>query len=99
MASSSRPCWHFHPTGWFAFHFTVNLINFTFFSHRRISTWLALVVGLGLVNALGALHKIGFIHRYVTPWNFMLPTPFNTKDIVNKTICMDLSLATKWTEK
>ena len=57
---------------------------------------LALAVGYGLVTALNSLHDKGFIHRFVTPWNFMVPMPFEMDNIARKMLIMDLSLAQRW---
>ncbi|CAK5012860.1 unnamed protein product [Meloidogyne enterolobii] len=61
-----------------------------------VEPWLALNVGIGLVQALNSLHKLGFIHRYVTPWNFLLKTPFTIKGLRDDVMHMDFSLAVKW---
>ncbi|CAK5053713.1 unnamed protein product [Meloidogyne enterolobii] len=61
-----------------------------------VEPWLALNVGIGLVQALNSLHKLGFIHRYVTPWNFLLKTPFTIEGLRDDVMHMDFSLAVKW---
>uniref|UniRef100_A0A915LTP8 Protein kinase domain-containing protein n=1 Tax=Meloidogyne javanica TaxID=6303 RepID=A0A915LTP8_MELJA len=61
-----------------------------------VEPWLALNVGIGLVQALNSLHKLGFIHRYVTPWNFLLKTPFTIEGLRDDVMHVDFSLAVKW---
>ncbi|KAF7636149.1 Protein kinase domain-containing protein [Meloidogyne graminicola] len=64
-----------------------------------IEPWLALLVGIGLVKSLHSLHELGFVHRYVTPWNFLLQTPFSIENIRDKIIHVDFSLAIEWPTK
>lgn len=65
---------------------------------RGVPTGLALSVGLGMVRALATLHRCGFILRYVTPFSFLLKTPFSIKSLEKNVVILDLGMTQVWPE-